>query len=282
MPDLKLKRSKAGRWDRLHQRLHIEISSSEITILQSSGWWSRSVTVLHQQSLHADDIASEELLAAQLQLALRAVDCLNMIATMSLPDTLVRMWMVTPPANAATMADCKAAAALRFHGLYGEFATDWELVANWDAQRPFLASAMPRSLLQRLLAVCADFKLTLLRLEPHFVTIWNRYRQQLGQQAWMALLDKESLTLGAVQDGRLVALRTANVTGELMHTRDWIDQHLQREALLLNLTPPKKLQIVGAIPPQWQKQAAGQIQCQPLGAGSSVVMHAEKLQTGAL
>lgn len=281
MPDLKPKQPKARIWDRLHKRLHIEISTSEITLLQSSGWLSRAVVVLHKQSLNADDLASEELLAAKLQLALKAVDCVHMNATISLADTLVRMWIVTPPANAATMADCKAAAALRFHGLYGEFAGDWELVADWDAQRPFLACALRRSLLQRLLALCAEFKLTLLSLDPHFVATWNRYRKELGKEAWMAILNKESLTLGAVQGGRLVALRSTTAAYEVMHTRAWIDQHLHREALLLNLTPPKKLQIAGVIPPQWQKNGADQIQCLPLGVVRSVVAPTDRLQKGA-
>lgn len=282
MPSPKLTQSVARMWGRLHKRVHIAISPADITLVQSTGIGSHSEKLLHRQSLKATDFASEEQVTEQLYLAVKTAGCLNSTVSISLADTLVRMWIVTPPANAASLADCKAVAALRFHTLYGEFASEWVMVADWDARQPFLVCAIRHTLLQRVLAMCTEFGLSVLRLEPHFVTIWNHYRKDIVKDAWIAILDKESLTLGAVNSGRLVALRTTTAPYEILHTRTWIDQHLQREALLLNLNPPKKLLISGIIPPNWQKNHHTQMLCQPLGLANgfihSVSAYAEPLQ----
>ena len=257
---------KGRNWiDRLHQRLHIDIAAHEINILQSSGVLRRRLLVLQRESLSETNLNNEEVLLKQLDQILSGLRCNKMNVTITIADALVRMWMVTPPQNATSLADCQAASGLRFHALFGEFAGNWEISADWDARRPFLASAIPRSLLERLNTLCATYQLNLLQLQPQFVSVWNRYCRGLQSESWLALLERNTLTIAAVTQNRLVALRTITVVPELLQQRSWIDQHLQREALLLNLSVPPKLQISGVLPAQWQKYGAGQIQCLPLG-----------------
>ena len=261
----KLILSRPRSWtDRLHQRLHIDISDSEITVLQSSGLVRRELGVL-QHAPVADAMPGDATaMLARLHQMLSGLHCEKMNVSISLAGSLLRLWMVTPPQNAASLADCQAAAGLRFHALFGESAGDWEISADWDARRSFLASAMPRRLLAAIHALCADYQFNLLRLEPQFVRLWNQFCGNILPNAWFARLEHQTLTIAALTEGRLVALRTTTAVPELLHQRSWLEQHLQREALLLNLAVPEKLQISGAIPAQWQKHQAGQIHCLPL------------------
>lgn len=262
----KLTITKSRNWiERLHQRLHIDIAAHEIRVLQSGGLLRRRVLVLHRETLTENSLDNQETLLKQLHQILAGLRCNKMNVTMTIADSLARMWMVIPPQNAASLADCQAAAGLRFHALFGEFSGTWEIIADWDARRPFLASAIERSLLERLNALCAAYQLNLLQLQPQFVSVWNRFCGELQNESWMALLEHNTLTIAAVTQGRLVALRSITVLPEVLQQRSWIDQHLQRQALLLDLDVPRRLHISGVLPAQWQKHVSGQIQCLPLG-----------------
>ncbi len=250
--------------DRLHRRLHVVIKPGAILILQSSGIFSRLLKVLHQQALEPGDMADEELLVAQLHSALHAVPSRHMSVTISLPDALARLWMATPPGNAASIADCLGAAAQRFHALFDESPSDWTLSADLNARHAFLACAVPRSLVERIMTLCKTSQIDLLSLDTNFVMTWNQCRKQLVNGTWLAILEVDALTLGVISAGRLVAVRRIVATGDFLHSRAGLEQHIQREALLLNQVAPRILQVSGAMPPQWQQHETGQIQCLPL------------------
>lgn len=251
--------------NRLHHRLHIDISSTEITVLHSTAVLRHRLQVLQHDCVHEAQWHNEEALLQHLHQMLSGLRCHKMKVSITVADSLGRLWMVTPPQNATRLADCQAAAEQRFCTLFGEAARHWEISADWDAYRPFLASAMPRSLLERLKALCAHYQLNVLQLQPQFVSVWNRFCKQLQPNAWIALLEQHTLTIGAVTQGRLVALRSITVVPELLQQRSWIDQHIQREVMLLNLSMPQQLHISGRMPAQWQKQVDDQIHCLPLG-----------------
>jgi hypothetical protein len=253
-----------GNWGR---SLHIDIASDQITVSQSVlvGFGRRITEVLHRQDVDADGADIETVLADKLRAALVAVHAAKCNMSVTLADELVRMWIVTPPGNASSVADCEAAAMLRFQALFGESALHWEIVADWDAQRPFLACAVARTMLDRIHQVCAEFKLSVQQVAPQFVATWNRFRKAIQPDAWLAVLHRDTLTIGALDQRKLISVRMVTVPAEVMHKKSWLDQHIQREALLFNLKPPKRLQIRGVIPPQWQKNDAGQLHCYPLG-----------------
>jgi len=183
-----------------------------------------------------------------------------------LADELTRMWRVTPPAGAARMADLEAAAGLRFQSLYGEPPSAWQLAADWNATQPFFAAAVPRTLLAELQVVAQDCKLTIVAIEPRFVSAWNRGRRRLKQGAWFGHVHDSLLTLGATEaDGKkLRAVRALPIP----HGADqaWLTQALQREALLLDLAAPSLLQVNGDAPAAWTQPAssAAHIPCRAL------------------
>lgn len=189
-------------------------------------------------------------------------------ASFILADELTRMWRVTPPPGAARMADLEAAAGLRFQSLYGEPPGAWQLSADWNATQPFFAAAMPRALLAALSAVAQDCKLSMVAIEPRFVSAWNRSRRGLKQGAWYGHVHDNLLTLAATEANskQLRAIRPLPIPQAADH--HWLTQTLQREALLLDMDAPSLLQVNGSAPAAWTKpvSSAAHIPCSTLGS----------------
>jgi hypothetical protein len=170
-----------------------------------------------------------------------------------LSDELVRLWQVTPPAQAARLADLEGAAALRFHTLYGETPAAWHVSADWNAAAPFMAAAIPRLLKSALEIAAAQHQLTITAIMPNFVAAWNRYAGALKNGAWFGVAQANVLALAACEDGRLRALRHIAIPHGADHY--WLTQAAQREALLLGLQPPSLIQLSGEVPAALAKPA---------------------------
>ena len=251
------------------QALRIGVSGCAVSLLKVSRWFGPKAELLAEQPFspegvsalhahHAIGLALRELLAGQ--------DVQGWPAGFVLADELARMWQVTPPAQAARLADLEAAAALRFHSLYGEPASGWKIVADWDTQLPFFACAMPQPLLATLEQAAADHGMAVVEVLPHFVTAWNRWQGALKPQAWFGQVHDNLLTLAIIDSQRLHAIRALPLPRGA--DQYWLAQTLQREALLAGLDAPQLLQLCGQVPPLLAKPAAsaGQISCAVLDA----------------
>jgi len=242
-------------------RLNIVLSANGIALIRNSGWFKKQHMVL------AERVCAEDDLAVQLRSMLAESKCERLPTTITLSDAMVRIWMVTPPQNTVRLSDCQAAAAARFQALYGEPMTDWELSADWDPRQPFLACALPRKLLQTLQSIAQERQLTLLEIAPQFIATWNRRHAQLAPDAWLGVLHGHVLTIGAVHQQRLCGVRVTSLTSESLNDKHWLQQHLKREALRMNLPTPSQLQLCGSAPAHWVIQTAGAegaIRCTPL------------------
>jgi hypothetical protein len=230
--------------------LRVGISRRTITLSRvERRWRGQSTTTLADVRL-ADDgegrsATAHDSLSVGLNAALKTAECRRMRTHVVLADELVRYFMVTPPTNAGSLRDCRAAAQMRFQTLYGEPATAWRIEADWDAREPFLACAMPANLLSALHAVAAEHRLDLVEMLPQFVAEWNRWHRKLPGDAWLGVVHERGMTIGAIHEGRLRAVRTLDTTPQdLIATR--MHDMLAREALLLNLPTPARLQLAGA------------------------------------
>jgi hypothetical protein len=163
-----------------------------------------------------------------------------------LADELCRLWQVAPPPGAARLPDIEAAAALRFHALYGEGPAAWQVTADWHATEPFFAAAVPRTLLALVDAVALEHRLQVVQVVPHFVTAWNRWCRAIRPGAWFGQLHDGLLTVAAIEGRELRAVRALQVPPGADHY--WLTQMLQREALLLGLGMPALVQLCGQLP----------------------------------
>ena len=269
--------------DSFGQTLRIGVAPSAVTVLALRRWGAarpRTVGELRlEHSSHPDALAG----AVRVLLADAGGGLARRPATIVLADELVRLWHVTPPPGSTRLADLEGAAALRFQSLFGDAAGAWQISAGWDAARPFLAAAMPRALLAQLEDACAEHKVDIVEIVPQFVAGFNRWRGALKEGAWYANVHEGVLTLGALADGALHAVRATALPRGAGEGKgegadlDWLARHVAREALRLNLAPPSRLQVSGKAPLAWSSGAShATLACTLLG-----VQHDPALTDGA-
>jgi hypothetical protein len=235
------------------QSLRIGIAPNAVSLLRISRWRGpkRSVVAERAYVAPADGAGQAEALMHALRALLEGQDTQGWPLAVVVSDELVRLWQVKPPPQATRLADIEAAAALRFHSLYGEAPGAWQVSADWRAGEPFFAAALPRVLLAALEVVVQDHGMTMVECVPHFVTAWNRWQRALRTDAWFAHAHGELLTLAVIDGGELLALRSLPLPHGADH--QWLTQAVQREALLLGAAVPALLQLAGQVPPALAK-----------------------------
>jgi hypothetical protein len=247
---------------RLGQSLRIGVSRDAVSLLRSSRWGGPALTVMAERAVDADGADHGE---ARWQPIVTAVEQLlaehvhaGWPVSLIVADDLSRLWQVTPPPGVGALADLEAAAALRFLSLYGETLQTggWSMRADWDSRAPFFAAAMPSKLLAALEQVAAASGLTIVDTAPHFIDAWNRWSGALKPAAWYGLVHDDMLTIAAVEQRRLRAVRVLPLAPEQSSAAGLV-QLIEREALLLDLAMPAHLQLCGQAPPAWLSSASG-------------------------
>ena len=238
-----------------HGRL--QLSREAVSVLRVNGSRKAAPVAVHQPlTLLAE--APPDALGAQIASALEAAGVARMAVHATIADDLVRYFIVTPPANGASMQDLRAAASVRFQTLYGESLSDWQLAADWQAAAPFLACAVAQRLHAALQIAVTAQRGCLVAVTPDFVAAWNRSRRRLGVDAWLATLRDDVLTLGLVareRKPRLAAVRTLAMP-DALPSMAWLREQIARAALLDNLPAPAALHIHGEPSDAWQTHAA--------------------------
>jgi hypothetical protein len=174
--------------------------------------------------------------------------------TVVLADDWARLWQVAPPGGASRMADLQAAAALRFQALFGAPAAGWQISADWDVDRAFLAAALPATLLAGLKQFGAEQRIHLVGIVPQFVAALNGWRKQRRPGAWFGMVHGAVLTLAVFDKGACAAVRTAVIPPAADGA--WLAAHIRREALLTGAAEPVLVQVCGAAPRSWAAQTA--------------------------
>jgi hypothetical protein len=249
----------------LGQALRIGVSAQAVSLLRTSRWRIGSatppVTVLAEHAIAPSADHLFDSIAQALRALLGELELGGWPVSFVVADDLARLWQITPPAGATRMADLEAAAALRFHALYGDAPSAWQISADWDAQKPFFAAAMPRALLAELALVAREYRLSVVGIAPHFVTAWNRWCRAIQPGAWFGLVHEQVLTLAVIDAAHqraahsVRAVRALPVPAGADH--QWLAQTLQREALLQNVPAPMLLQVCGSAPASWLRAASG-------------------------
>jgi hypothetical protein len=233
---------------RFGQALRLGVAHDGIALVRTSRWGAQ-VSLLAEHAGAPDSAALEALLGEHAGWPL----------TIVLADELARLWQVTPPKDSTRLADLEAAAALRFQHLYGEPAANWRLSAGWNADRPFLAAALPRALLGVLEQGAAA--MPVVEIVPQFIAVFNRWSGTIKPGAWFGVVHDQVLTIGACDGGAFVAVRAQALPDGA--DAGWLDGHVAREALRLNLPAPSRLQLWGSVPAEWL--GSGALACTQLG-----------------
>lgn len=244
--------------------LRIGISPQGVTVLRVNGRWragGKSVAV--ETRLPDDRAVVPEYLEIALRTALTEANCTGMRAHVVLADDLVRYFTVTPPRNAGSLRDCRAAAEMRFRSLYGDDGAGWRIDADWHARDPFMACAVPVSLLHALQTILAEKRVTPLTVVPQFIAAWNQWRGKLHDDAWFGVVHDHGMTVGAIHQRTLRTVRFLAAPDDATDL-SWIAHRLAREALLLHLPAPVRLQLAGTLPAGSTPGPLGTLSCEYL------------------
>jgi hypothetical protein len=159
-------------------------------------------------------------------------------------DAIARYFVVVPPNNAHRSADLRLVAELRFETLFGDRAADWLVNAQWSATRPFLAGAVPRSLLASLSSAARSCRFGSPLLQGEFVHAWNRHcRSFVDPQGWVLHAGSEASLLVACAGGRVQAITRVDLVDP--RSAQTLESAIQRWAIRWNVEAPKTLYLLG-------------------------------------
>lgn len=235
---------------RLGRGLRIGVASDGLALVRTSLWRHERALLLGTVRAGGGDAGA---IGVALSMLLAEHASAGWPVTVVLSDELVRLWQVTPPAGASRMADLQGAAALRFQALFGQGAGGWKIQADWHADQPFLAAAVPQALLDALAGAARSHRFHLVEIVPQFVAALNQYGKLRRPGAWFGLVHGGVLSVAAYDGKQLAAVRTTPIP--IGADRDWLESHVAREALRVGLGRPERLQVSGPAPKGWASSA---------------------------
>ena len=251
--------------ERWTQTLRIGVSRSGIGLISTRSWPFGKSPVLAAHSVLSDSSDPLRAAGSLLRETLQAHAVRGLLARIVLCDTLVRLFMVTPPRNAARLQDTRAAAEMRFGTLYDDAPAQWHLDADWDSRHPFLVCAMPRDLRDSLLEAAQSAGLRVVEMLPQFVVALNRWHRVLAPHDWLGVVHANRLTLGIPQNGRLVSVRVLPSTQMAELDATALAPLLTQEALRMAQPQPRHLRLCGMVPPRWLVPEADGLRLSRLG-----------------
>jgi hypothetical protein len=239
--------------------LRVGLYRQGLTLLHVKRWRQPAVSLLGHIAFVEDISNSVRQLSAQIDQILAVSQCRHLATNVILANDLLRFCMVTPPANAIRLADCKAAADIRFQTLYGESASTWQIDADWQIRRPFLACAVPRGLLANINEMFSTCGLPLVEIAPQFIAAWNRWQSSIRPGAWFGVVGNGLVTFAALHQGNMHSVRSVPLAVPNQIDPFFLHDHLMREALRLHIPLPAEMQLCGFQPEHWTAQATDQL-----------------------
>lgn len=154
-------------------------------------------------------------------------------------DSFARYLVIDPPVL-SSYAELKALSTGLFESTYSLHGEEWEVRAEWQARKPFLACALPISLAKKVTLICDRNGFQLSQLNPYFFHLWNTetplsllrgVEARKSSSAFVALLGDTWTMLFQVK-GRIAGLRSTRVAELETNNRETLVQAMfKREAL---------------------------------------------------
>ncbi|WP_175884279.1 hypothetical protein [Burkholderia sp. BCC0044] len=167
-------------------------------------------------------------------------------------DAYTRFWIVVPPKNVSTRRDLRLCMLLRFEELFGDSPDNWSLQADWHATRPFIASAIPLSLVNAIRTGMSSRCLSVERCVPHFVAEWNKYYRSFHQgETWFAVLSDSTFTAALIQNRQIGFIRKVQHQIGEETSLNTVVSTLRCLALHHHGSSPQTVILSGDVPEAW-------------------------------
>lgn len=175
-----------------------------------------------------------------------------------LPDKAARFFKVVPPQNMAGFSELRAVAALRFETLFGLPAAEWRIEADWQGNQPFIACALPQSLIASLHQFAVHRGLALTHVQTAFIQRWNEACPRLsGEASWfMSAADHRAMAVAINRGGLTDVFQMELPPGWLQHP-ERLREPMEEALFRLQLSAPTRLYVAGEAEAGWRTAAAG-------------------------
>lgn len=178
-----------------------------------------------------------------------------------LPDKAARFFKVVPPQNMAGFSELRAVAALRFETLFGLPAAEWRIEADWQGNQPFLACALPQSLIASLRQFAECQGLSLTRVQPAFIQRWNEVCPRLsGEASWFMSAADHRATAVAISRGVLTDVFQMELPSGWLQHPERLREPIEEALFRLQLNAPTRLYVAGEVEADWRTAVAGDIE----------------------
>jgi hypothetical protein len=137
---------------------------------------------------------------------------------------------VLPWSEVVSDQDWQALAQHQFRTIYGDGALEWATTIAWQGpERPVVACAMPKELLDRIDATVRGAGSKLRSVSPYFVTAFNFCRGRLpGEGCWFGVVEAGRFTFGGIEQETWLSMASRRVTGD---GAPQLSQMLEQEVL---------------------------------------------------
>jgi hypothetical protein len=123
-------------------RISVGISPGSVVVSATQGVWRRKSQIVAGRTVAPDKLGVFQHLCDMLSSMVTEHGLQGSTASIVMSDALVRQWLVDPPSNVGSLDDLRAAAASRFQSLFGESPVQWDIRADLQSGRPFVAAAL--------------------------------------------------------------------------------------------------------------------------------------------
>jgi len=155
-------------------------------------------------------------------------------------DQLTRYFMVVPPKQIGSYADLKTIAELRFSTLFGDKSNDWIIQADWAADYPFLACALPREPIESIRRILDAGGWRSQGMVPESIAMWNFHAPKWSDQsAWFVRISEQHTLVATGAAGRIRQINSW--IGEPPANAEQLVPILTREALRWDCPLPTTL-----------------------------------------
>ncbi len=158
-------------------------------------------------------------------------------------NDLAQHWLCTPPVGTASLGELQAFAAARRAQIHGDAPQDWQVSADWRADRTFLCAGVPVVLVDALKGLLA--RAGRLEIVTELVHAWAPHgpARQGRPTGWLCLDSASGAALVSLSAGRPRALRTWRLPAQIdkADRASMISSEARREALRLGEAPPSQV-----------------------------------------
>jgi hypothetical protein len=198
-------------------RIGVSLSPGQVGLLRfARGWQPQLVhSEVAREEAEVDDVSGSA--AVRLLASMLAGESTSKPADVSvvLSDHFVR-YVVLPWSDVVSDEDWQALAQHQLRIVYGDIALEWMTTVAWQGpERPVLACASPKMLVDTLHATVRSAGMRLQSVSPYFVAAFNFCRRRLPDDGfWFGVVEPGRFAFGGVEQGTWVSVASRRLGGD--------------------------------------------------------------------